>query len=204
MTARQGADGGWSLGVRVAASLIIAFHCAALLAMSLAGAPSSELQRLVAEKFAPYAHLIHQANIHRYYAPAPPPTPVVTAEVVFAGRRPPITLRLPDRATRPRLVYQRQLALAFHLYSDFQQAKNAPEGAQPSRWGASYGRHLLDVFPGSTKVTLRAQQHLIPNLMAPAEHRAPGRAIDPDDPRFFTVPEMVGQYMGPSASSPGA
>ena len=32
-------------------------------------------------------------------------------------------LRLPRRGLRPRLRYQRQLALAFHLYSDFDEAR---------------------------------------------------------------------------------
>jgi hypothetical protein len=184
----------WPLAARVAVSAALGFHCAALLAVALAGAPSSPLERLVAEKFAPYVNLIHQANIHRYYAPAPPPTPVVTADIQFAGGRASHTLRLPDRATRPRLLYQRQLALAFHLYAEFQQAKNAPGGPLRSQWGASYARHLLAVYPESTGVTIRAQQHLIPNLMAHSEHGTDGAHIDPDEPRYFTVPEVVGEY----------
>jgi hypothetical protein len=196
-------DAGWPLAQRIVVSLLLGFHCIALLAVALAGAPSSPLERLIGEKFAPYVQVIHQANIHRYYAPAPPPTPIVTAELFFSGDRPPVTLRLPDRGVRPRLLYQRQLALAYHLYSEFQQARNAPGGPRPSRWGASYGRHLLLATPGSTRVVLRAQQHLIPDLMASEDHHMDGLPLDPDDRRFFTVPEVVGEYSAGQAVAPG-
>jgi hypothetical protein len=186
---------GWPAWARRVVSIVLAFHLAAMLAVALSGMPASPLEREIAGLFVPYVELTGLGHLHRYYAPAPPPTPIVTAEVRFADGRPPLTVRIPDRAVRPRLRYQRQLALAYHLYNDYQQASHHPDGPHPSRWGASYARHLRAIHPGSAGVTIRAQQHLVPDLVrlrAIAEETGqPVPSIDPDDPSFFTVPEVV-------------
>lgn len=176
----------WPRWARGAVSVGLGFHLAAMVAMALAGRPASRLETALAAPFAPYAELIHQGNAHRYYAPAPPPTPVATAEIRDAEGRLIATRRLPDRATRPRLRYQRELALAYHLYVDHQGS-----GAGRTRvWGPSYARHLLATTPGAASVTLRVQQHLVPDLV-----RLRGQGpIDPDDDSFFTVPEVVGEF----------
>ena len=77
------------------------------------------LERAVADVFAPYHQVVDQGYAYRYYAPEPGPTPVVTASIHYADGRPEETVRLPARGTLPRLRYQRQLALANHLMSDF-------------------------------------------------------------------------------------
>jgi hypothetical protein len=184
---------GWSPAGRAIVSALLGFHLVAMLVIALAGAPSSELERSVAGPFRPYATAIAQDHVYRFYAPAPPPTPIVTARVEFGGDRPTIERRLPDRSLRPRLRYQRELALANHLANDHARARNAAGGPRPSLWGASYGRHLLATSPGATRVTILLQQHRVPDLVLLRSEggRAP---INPDDPAFYTVPEIVGEY----------
>jgi hypothetical protein len=168
-------------------SVGLVFHLAAMVAIALAGRPASTLEAALAEPFAPYAELIHQGHTHRYYAPVPPPTPIVTAEVRDAEGRVVARRRLPDRATRPRLRYQRELALAYHLFADHQLAASA---GRRGIWGPSYARHLLARTPGGVSVTLWVQQHLVPDLV-----RLRGEGpIDPDDEQFYTVPEVVVRY----------
>lgn len=184
---------GWWRGV---ASVLLAIHLLAMLAVSLAGMPASPLEREFAGLFAGYVEAIDQGHVHRYYAPAPPPTPVVTAELRFGPGEPTRTVRIPDRTVRPRIRYQRQLALAHHLFSDFQRTQGDPHGEARSRWGASYARHLCGSYPGCTGVRLRVQQHLVPDLVRLRMMAGgPGGALpDVDDERFYTVPELIGDY----------
>jgi hypothetical protein len=179
-------------------SALLGFHLLAMLAVAFSGAPASPLERSLVAPFEGYVELADLGHVHRYYAPAPPPTPVVTAELRFEDGRAE-TVRLPDRGVRPRIRYQRQLALANHLFNEFRMASADPHGRRPSRWGASYARHLCDANPGCTGVTIRVQQHLVPDLvrlraMTPGAGR---RLPDVDDERFFTVPEVVGDYPCP-------
>lgn len=188
---------GWAWEWRTLASAGLAFHLLAMLAVALAGAPASPLERELAEVFSGYVDLIDQGHVHRYYAPAPPPTPIVTAELQFGEGEPTKTVRLPDRSTWPRLRYQRQLALAHHLNSDFQMSRADPDHGHDhehlSALGASYARHLCAAHPGCTGVTLRVQQHLAPDLVRLRELGG-GTLPDVDDERFYTVPERIGDY----------
>lgn len=164
------------------------------MAIALAGNPASDVERSAARLFAPYAELTGLASVHRYYAPAPPPTPVLTATIDF-GSGDTKSVRVPDRSTRPRLRYQRQLALAYHLFSDYQRSAHG-HGIESERStiGASYARHLLSVHPDARAVTLRVQEHLTPDLVSLRERESDRAAFNPDDARFFTVPEIVGEY----------
>lgn len=183
---------GWARGV---ASALLGFHLVALLAVALAGRPSSPVQQNFARLFDGYTVGLQQDLTHRYYAPAPGPTPIVEAEILFADGRPSQTVRIPDRAVWPRIRYQRQLALAYHLNADFERARNAPGGPQESRWGRSYARHLGAAFPGADRVRLRVLQHLVPDLVALRQMAGPlGRLPDVDDERFYTVPELIGEF----------
>lgn len=189
----RGAGANWSWPWKAVVSVVLAFHLTAMLAVALAGAPASPLERTFARAFAGYVELIDQGHAHRYYAPAPPPTPVVTAELRFGENEPSRTIRIPDRSVRPRLRYQRQLALANHLFNEFRMAQADPRGERPSRWGASYARHLCATNPGCTGVILRVQQHLVPDLIRLREQGG-GALPDVDDERFYTVPERIGDY----------
>ena len=80
--------GGWPVGLRRLVSAILIFHISAILVGALSSPPSSLLERSLADTFAPYFQVIDQGYAYRYYAPEPPPTPVVTATIHFADGRP--------------------------------------------------------------------------------------------------------------------
>ncbi len=188
-----GAAGGWPPWAKGLASAAIAVHGLAVLAAALAGSPASALQDGAADLFIPYYQAIDQGYTYRYYAPEPPPTPVVTAKVEYDDGRPTAEIRLPDRSARPRLRYQRQLALAHHLHNDFLKARSAPE-SPPSLWARSYARHLSLAHPGAARVSLYVQMHRTPTLGELAEAADHGHPIDPDADPFWTVPERIGEY----------
>ena len=191
-----GAKGVWPAWACGLATLALGVHLAALLAGAAAAPPSSPLERQVADVFKPYFDLIDQGYAYRYYAPEPPPTPVVTATLHFADGRPDETVRLPDRGTRPRLRSQRQLALANHLYTDFEEARRQSGDGSLSRWARSYARHLCKTRPGCQSVTLAAQLHLIPDPEQVRQEleRHPRTGVDLDAEEFYTAPERIGDY----------
>jgi hypothetical protein len=183
----------------VVVSVLIVFHLSALLAAALAPPPPhvSPLERGVADLFAAYYELVDQGYTYRYYAPEPPPTPVVTATLHFADGRPDESVRLPDRKAWPRLRYQRQLALAFHLFADFQEARRETGQGSRSRWARSYAKHLCRQRPGCTEVTLFAQLHLIPDLQRTheaLESGGPSAHVDLDAEEYYTIPERIGDF----------
>jgi hypothetical protein len=187
---------GWPRWARRLVSAAILFHITAMLAAALAAPPSSALERGLAHQFHHYFELIDQGYSYRFYAPAPPPTPVVEARMHFADGRPDQTIRLPDRALRPRLRYQRQLALANHLFVEFAAARDLPEGVTeppPSHWAPSYARHLGSVH-GCSSVTLYVRHHMIPEPEKVQAASAEGKPFDIDAEEFYTVPERIGEF----------
>jgi hypothetical protein len=168
----------------------------AILVGAMSAHPSSALEQALAEKFAPYFQAIDQGYAYRYYAPEPPPTPVVTATIRHADGRPDETIRLPRKETFPWLLRQRQLALANHLYTDFQEAKFDGGDGSRSRWARSYARHLAKTHPGASEVVLHAQLHLIPEVQRVREALASpfSRGVDLDAEEFYTTPERIGDY----------
>jgi hypothetical protein len=198
--ARPGKEGGegraWPSWAKGLASAALVFHMAAVLAAVAAAPPASEVERAIANRFAHYYELIDQGYAYRYYAPEPPPTAVVTARLRFADGRPEREVRIPDRSLRPRLLYQRHLALAHHLFEEFNASRNDPHGERPSRWGASYARHLCKTTPGCSGVTLYFQMHMVPDLeqVREAASRPGAKPLDADAEEFYTVPERIGDY----------
>lgn len=191
---------GWPAWARRLATGGLLFHLTAIVAAALSAPPSSPLERALADRFARYYDLIDQGHAYRFYAPEPPPTPVVTARLRFDDGRVEQEIRLPDRSLRPRLRYQRHLALANHLYVDFEAARRAgAEGGGPDRppslWGASYARHLCRTR-GCDGVALYVRMHLIPDLdLVLDELAGPGAGpVDLDAERFYTTPERIGDY----------
>jgi hypothetical protein len=189
---------GWPAGVRRTVSAVLLFHLTALVVGALSASPASFLERSLAERFAPYFQAIDQGYAYRYYAPEPPPTPVVTATVRYADGRPEATVRLPRKETFPWLLRQRQLALANHMYSDFQSARIEGGDGRLSRWAGSYARHLMATHPGCSAVALHVQLHLIPDVQRIREMLASPRlgakGVDLDAEEFYTTPERVGEY----------
>ncbi len=181
------------LAVGVATAGLI-FHFGAVLTTELGASPSSPLERWAASVFAPYASALNLDHAHRYYAPAPPPTPVVKARLRFADGRPERVVRLPDPSTWPRIRYQRQLALAYHLYADATSAREA--GMKEGYWAASYARHLCRANPGCTEVALSGQLHLFPAMQRLRDAASDPDAVplDLDGDEFFSTPEQIGVY----------
>jgi hypothetical protein len=175
---------------------VLVFHIIAILVGALASHPSSLLERSLAEKLAAYFQAIDQGYAYRYYAPEPPPTPVVTATVHYGGGRPDEVVRLPRKEAFPWLLRQRQLALANHLYNDFQEAKFAGGDSSRSRWARSYAQHLAYTHPGSSSIVLTAQLHLIPDVERIREILASpvSKGVDLDAEEFYTTPERIGEY----------
>jgi len=191
--------GSWPLPARIAATGLLLAHFVAVLSAELASDPASGPERWLFRRFHPYTSLVNLDHAHRYYAPTPPPTtPIATARLRFAGDGVVQIIRLPDPGARPRLRYQRQLALAYHLAADYDvEAGESGVEARPVRsWARSYARHLCRTTPGCTGVTLTIREHGFPpreRLREAAEHPdAP--PPDPDAPETYSTPERVGDF----------
>jgi hypothetical protein len=176
---------------------VILYHLCAVFAGALGVPPSSELEQRIADLFTPYHQLMDQGYAYRYYA-EPPPTPVITARVQFRDGRPDEIFRLPQRSlSGPRMRHQRQLALANALLADFEEVRRQAGDGSRSQLAAAYARHLCHLYPGCSRVTLHAQQHLIPD----PEHvrgvlaRSAGARFDLFDEELFTTPEWIGDFV---------
>jgi hypothetical protein len=185
------AEAGWPVWARAVLSIALVLHGAALLSGALAAADNASfIERSVANAFVPYHQLIDQGYTYRYYAPEPGPTPVVTAVIHYGTDRPDEEERLPGRGVWPRLRYQRQLALANHLFSDF--ARTRQEGGE-SLWARSYARHLARIHPGAKSIALYLRMHLIPDPGRIAVESRDSK-IDLDADEYFTTPERIGEF----------
>ncbi|MEW4570551.1 hypothetical protein AB1L88_22035 [Tautonia sp. JC769] len=192
----EGSDGPrWPGWARLGVSALVIWHGLAVLVAVLAAPPSSELQRSVADLFRAYYRVADQGYSYRYYTAGAPPTPIVTALLEFEDGRSE-ELRIPDRSLRPRLRFQRHLALAYHLFEEVRRAPRDPAtGDSRSRWAASYARHLCRENPGCRRVVLFLQDHLNPTpdeLMEAAEQ---GRTIDVEDRRYYGDRQRIGVYL---------
>jgi hypothetical protein len=184
----------WPVWARWTVSALLIIHGAALLSGALAASdPASLLERKFADAFVSYHQLIDQGYTYRYYAPEPGPTPVVTATIHYEDGRPDEELRLPERGTWPRLRYQRQLALANHLFSDYARMRQRTGSGEESPWARSYARHIARTHGGAKSVTLYLRMHLIPDPGRVAAERGSSR-IDLDADEYFTPSERIGEY----------
>ena len=186
----------WPAWAKFVASAAILFHVAAVLAGALAASPSSELEREAADFFSAYHQVLDQGDAYRYYSTAFPPTPVVTATLSFADGRAEEVVRLPERGLRPRLLYQRQLALAHGLMQDFEMARrDAGEGSK-SRWARSFATHLGRSHPGCSSVSLELKMHLVPRLerIKHLLETSDGEPVDLDADEFYSDPQHIGVF----------
>jgi hypothetical protein len=185
----------WSRPLQVVVSAGLIYHMAGLLVGALAPPPSSAIALRAVPYFQRYFELINQGYSYRYYSrldttvdpehPHPWGTPIVIADMEFPGDGGQVVhqvLRLPGRErTWPRLRFQRQLDLAYHLSSD-------------PRWVASYARHLCKTR-GCERVTISVREHQIPGL--DAVRAATGRAAPPVDleaESTYSPPVKLGEY----------
>lgn len=190
-------DAGWPVWARWVVTIVLVLHGVALAAAVVGSMPpSSLLQQSLARQFVPYYDIIDQGYAYHYYAPEPPATPVVVATVHFADGRPDEVVRIPERGVRPRLRYQRQLALATWLFMDYQDARMSGGDGSKSRWARSYARHLCQTRPGCASVTLHVKMHLIPDLRDVGARLESGRGsrVDIDSDEFYDVPQWIGDF----------
>ena len=131
---------------------------------------------------------------YRYYAPEPGPTPVITATITYKDGRPDESVRIPQRGVLPRLRYQRQLALANHLATDFSNAKRDLGDGGKSHYARSYASHLAQSRTGCASITLFVQAHLIPDPVQIRNTLAAGESVNLDAEEFFTAPERIGEF----------
>jgi len=178
-------------------TLGLLFHFTAILAGVLAAAPASDLEIGAAQVFGPYFGMIDQGYSYRYYSPAPPPTPVIHAIVHYGDGRPDETVRIPDRKLWPRLRYQRQLAITNAIAAEVVANRQTEEHEKEETrlWAPAFARHIGKSHPGATSVSLTIEEHLIPDPeMIAEELTRTGRSTDLDDPKFYTVPQRIGDY----------
>ena len=187
---------GWPVWARRVATAALLFHVVAVLAGAFAAQPSSKLEQSFADVFVPYHQAIDQGDSYRYYSTAFPPTPVVTATLTFGDGRPVRTVRLPERGLRPRLLYQRQLALAHGLMEDFEAAKRDAGDGSKSRWAHAFATHLGKANPGCSSVTIDLQMHMVPRIerIQKLLRQADSEPIDLDSTEFYTDPQTVGVF----------
>jgi DNA primase len=191
-----GSGNPWPLWARWVVTVVLLFHVGAVLAGALGASPSSRLEHLAAEFFEAYHQALDQGDAYRYYSSAFPPTPVVTATLSFADGRPEQVVRLPERGLRPRLLYQRQLALAHGLMVDFEAAKRDSGDGSNSRWAHSFATHLGRVHPGCSSVALELKMHLVPR-MERVQHlldRPDAEPVDLDSDEFYSDPQLIGVF----------
>lgn len=184
----------WPMWARWAATVAIVVHVAAVLAGALGAAPSSTLEHDIAEFFGPYHQMLDQGDSYRFYSTAFPPTPVVTATLSFGDGTEKV-VRLPERGLRPRLLIQRQLALAHGLMEDFEAARREGQGSQ-SRWANAFARHLCRTNPGCRSVTLHLQMKMVPRIERVQQilKRPSQGPVDLDAEEFTTAPERIGVF----------
>ena len=179
-------------------STLIAFHALAILSGVWASYPSSDFERSLADLFSPYNQVIDQGYSYRYFAPEPPPTPILEAKLIAADGRELETVRLPERGVSPRLRYQRQLAVAREFAVSVEQSRDDPHGeghVHPPFWAASYARHLGRRNPACVRVKLFLVLHLIPSrdeVRRSLSNRK--RPPDLDSPDSYSIPELIGEF----------
>jgi hypothetical protein len=187
---------GWPSPLQVVVSLALIYHMAGLLVGALAVPPSSAIALRAVPYFQRYFELVNQGYSYRYYCrldttidpqqPHPWGTPIVIADMEFKGEGGQAVhqvLRLPGRERPwPRLRFQRQLDLAYHLASD-------------PRWVASYARHLCKTR-GCQRVTISTQEHRIPalDLVREAAAGRSARPVDLEAESTYSPPVKLGEY----------
>jgi hypothetical protein len=189
--------GRWPGWAQSLVSALLIFHGTALLgAVVGGGTPASDLEMSWARLFRSYYDLMAVGYPYRYYAPEPPPTPVVEATLHFKDGRADEKIRLPNRKARPLLRYQRQLALAYHLTQDFEEKQAMTGDGRDCHVGRSYGRHLCITHPDCERVSFYILVHRIPDLLsARAAMAAPGAGrFDADAEEFYEAPVWIGDF----------
>lgn len=189
----------WPVWVKLLASVAIAWQLASLLAAELGQEPASPLEHVIAEGFTPYYQLVHQGVGHRFYSDIPP-TPILLAELTFGDGRPSKTIRIPDRSRRPRILYQRELAIANEVSRGVEPSLHDPTLPMDTRSAQAIAHHLCRREPGCSGVSIFLQWHDNPTpyqlIEAATTRGAP--AVNSDSEMFYSLPRRIGDFSCPS------
>jgi hypothetical protein len=185
----------WPVWARVAASLALVWHLAAVVLAPLSSPPpASRLSSVLAEPFRPYQGVAFLAHGYRFFAPNPGPSHLVGYELEMPDgsiRRG----RFPDLSEHwPRLLYHRHFMLSERL-NDMMPPPEAdvPAEARDAFQTVlqSYAAHLQRRH-GARRVTLYLIEH---GIRSPEEILAGKRLSDPETyrqtPPLVTFPEEL-------------
>ncbi len=148
-------------------SLWLVFHVVAITSAPAALEPTSDLFASIHEACQPYLEALFLDHGYHFFAPEPEESNLLA----FEAQRPDgsvVAGRIPDRATRPRLLYHRYFMLTEHM-------SKAPEEFR-DLWNRSYADHLGHEH-GATQVELTQQTHLLSSM---ERVREGGRLDDPE------------------------
>jgi hypothetical protein len=152
--------------LRYCINVWVVLHFTAIIAAAGSIGPAPGYVLKVWWVFHPYLEFLFLNHGFNFYAPEPSSSMIMEFEAVRADGST-VTGQIPDRALRPRLLYQRHLLLTEHI-------SLAPiDDRRP--WYQSYARHLCRKY-GAAKVHLTLVSHMpMPMEMV----RNGGRLDDP-------------------------
>ena len=119
--------------------------------------------------------MIDQGYAYRYYAPEPPPTPVVVATIHYADGRPDATIRLPARGLCPGCCVSAATGAGQPPHDDFEAARGEGRRRQPEPLGALVCPAPGEGLPRLHGVTLHVAD--APDPRTPAGPRDPRGAV---------------------------
>ena len=190
----------WSVGWRIAASLFLAFHVAAIFippftfATSTGPGEASPFAAPLMNTWRPYIDALFLNHGYFFFAPNPGPNHLIRVRLEYDDGRPPETFLIPDRNRFwPRLFYHRHFMLTESLHNRFVPPVAPPEVAGApdleSIWRArrreyievreAY-RHRLQVQYGAAHVELTRVEHRQPSPQEYLEER-----VGLTDPRLY-------------------
>jgi hypothetical protein len=153
--------------LRRVVSVWLVFHCAAIILSPASVGPSSELVHEALGWFQPYLQFLYLDHGYHFFAPEPMESTLLSYEAKRADGTV-VRGRIPDRATKPRLLYHRYFMLTEHM-------RDAPEEIR-DLWHQSYAHHIGRKY-GAVEVRLLQQTH---NLPTTERVRGGGRLTDPE------------------------
>ena len=178
----------WPTWAKSIVSLLLLIHMTAIFATESAEMPSSEVEQITGHFFAPYCNFINQQNTHRYFSPQPGPTPTLLFRLRYKDGRPDELVRIPDPKVKPRIRFQRQLAIAFNFYFEHQQVSRQLFGANTPtemQYPIFFARRLCKTHPGCESVEAILRIHNFPPPEIAYKAAATTGTLDLDQPEFY-------------------
>jgi hypothetical protein len=170
----------WSLALRIAVSLVIAFHVFAVFVGPWAmPQQASPLAADFGSVLRPYVDALYLNNGYRFFAPEPGPSHLIRYELKLADGRE-VKGQFPDhKVNRPRLLYHR-----YFMLSEFANTLNIENGPPEAEvvfklYVRSYARHLAIKYDAK-QVKLTLVRHLLPGIDAVRRGE-----MKLDDPRLY-------------------